>query len=209
MKRLFPLVLALMLMFSVSAIAEEAAVETAEITYVEVALDSEIMLDGDFSAMAVIQRTDGSCDGGIVIYKDAETGNAISFKVRWNEDARADFYGAKDVNGTWGFRIADEYYEWLKDCFVSVDEGWDASTDTAMTLTVTVVGTMATVTMKGNVTGMEGTINFDLTKSPWLDYEEKETEVLVLNSGTLGLSFNGGEALQLFVDEATYLANQE
>jgi len=96
---------------------------------------------------------------------------------------------------------------WLKDCYVSVDEGWDTTADTKMILTVTVEDGFAYVTMKGDVTGKEGTLTFDLSKSPWLDWEEKEAAPELFTEGYLGFQFNGGEALQLFVDEATYAAN--
>ncbi len=208
MKCLFVLVMAAMLLLSACAFAENVEPEP-EIVYVEIALDQTIQLNGDFSAKVVMKPVDTRCEGGIAFYDDGE-GYSYSFKVRWNEAKRADFYGAKDVGGAWkGFLIADEYQEWLKDCFVSVDEGWDATTDTQMTLIVTVKGTMATVTMQGDVTGKEGTVHFDLTKSPWLDWEEKEAEPLVKTVGGLHTVIAAGEAVQLFVDKATYDANQK
>ncbi len=208
MKKFFALLFATMMLCSIYAFAEEApATETpVEITYVEIPVDGQIAVSGNFSAKLVIERKDGSLDGGIIFYQDPETGYSYGFKVRWNEDARADFYGVKDIAGAWGgFLICEEYQEWLKDCFVSVDEGWNASTDTAMTLTVTVEETVATVTMEGNVTGKSGTVHFDLTKSPWLDWEEKETEVLVLTEGLLFWVGNG-TPVQMFIDTDTYAA---
>ena len=203
MKKFFSLILATMMMFSACAFAEEAP---AEITYVEIPVDGQIAVSGNFSAKVVVERKDGFLDGGIMFYQNPETGYAYGMKVRWNEDKRADFYGVKDIAGSWGgFMICEEYQEWLKDCFVSVDEGWDATTDTSMTLTVTVGGTVATVTMEGNVTGKSGTIHFDLTKSPWLDWEEKEVEVLVLTEGLLFWAGNG-TPLQMFIDADTYAA---
>ena len=203
MKKFIALFLAALMLCAICAVAEETP---AEITYVEIPVDSQIAIAGDFSAKLVVERKDGGLDGGIMFYQNPETGYAYGFKVRWNEDRRADFYGVKDIAGSWGgFLIAEEYQEWLKDCYVSVDEGWDATTDTKMTLVVTVEGTMATVTMTGDVTGKTGTIHFDLTKSPWLDWEEKEAEVLVLNEGMLFWTGHG-TPLQLFVDADSYAA---
>jgi len=206
MKKIFSLLLVTLLLISVTALAESTA---PVYEYVDVPVDSTIKLDGDFSIRFSIERVDGKCDRGLLFYLD-DAGDSYGFKVRWNDNNRADFYGVKNVGGTWkGFLIADEYQEFLKDCFVSVDEGWDTTQDTQMELTITVQGTMATVTMKGNVTGKEGTIHFDLTKSPWLDFEEKEATPLVLSSGTTRFDLNGGNVLSFSVDSATYAANQK
>lgn len=206
MKKFLSLLLVTLMLISVTALAESTA---PVYEYVEVPVDSTIMLDGDCSIRFSIERVDGKCDSGIMFYLDEE-GNAYGFKVRWNDNNRADFYGVKNVGGTWkGFLIAEEYQEWLKDCYVSVDDGWDTTEDTQMQMTITVQGTMATVTMKGNVTGKEGTIHFDLTKSPWLDFEEKESNPIILTSGTTRFDLNGGNILSFSVDSATYAANQK
>ncbi len=185
-----------------STMVNNMEVDTSQ--WIEVPVDSRIAVSGDFSAKLVVQRDGGNLDGGLMFYHNDASG--YGFKVRWNEDSRADLYGIKDVAGAWGgFLICEEYQEWLKDCFVSVDEGWDATADTAMILTIEVQGTMATVTMEGNVTGKSGTIHFDLTKSPWLDWEEKELEPLVLSEGSLFYA-GSGTPVQLFVDPDTYHA---
>jgi len=187
----------------------DAEVEAeGEYKYVEVPIDADVYVSGKFSVRTVVHRVDGRLDGGIAICHNRDTNSDYAFKVRWLEDRRADFYGVKDVNGAWkGFLIGEENMLWLKDCYVSVDEGWDTTADTKMILTVTVEDGFAYVTMKGDVTGKEGTLTFDLSKSPWLDWEEKEAAPELFTEGYLGFQFNGGEALQLFVDEATYAAN--
>ena len=183
-----------------------SAVPAESAEWVEVPVDSRIAVKGDFKAKVVVTRDNGVLDGGLTFYHNEASGYSYGMKVRWNEDKRADFYGIKDIAGAWGgFLIAEEYQEWMKDCYVSVDEGWDASADTKMTLTISVEGTMATVTMTGDVTGKSGTIHFDLTKSPWLDWEEKELEPQVLTEGLLFCN-GSGTPLQLFIDVDTYNA---
>jgi len=60
------------------------------------------------------------------------------------------------------------------------------------------------MTMKGDVTGTEGTVHFDLTKSAWKDWEETEAEVNVLTAGLLNVINHNGEISELYIDAATY-----
>ncbi len=191
------------------ALTTFACAEEAEPEFVEVPLDAALTVSGNFSAKFVVTRgASDQLDGGLTFYRSGDT--YLGFNVRRVSDDRVDFYGTKFIDGKWmGFLIAEENQEWLKDCYVSVDDGWDATTDTNITVTVIVKDGMATVTAQGDVTGKSGTLHFDLTKSPWFDWEERETEPLQLTEGALMFSFVGGEAVQLFVDADTYAANQQ
>lgn len=209
MKKVFALLLTLAMVFAMTAIAEEPATEAAvEIEYVEIPLDADIKLNGNFSAKLVLNYGDSEkIDSGLMFYTNE--GYQYGFKVRRESANRVDFYGVKDVDGSWkGFLIAEEYQEWLKDCYVSVDDGWDATEDRNITLIITVTDGIATVTAKGDVTGKEGTVHFDLSKSAWKDYEESESEPLVLTEGGMALGLGGGQVVQLFIDADTYAANQ-
>lgn len=150
-------------------------------------------IKGDFSARAVIERTSDTpnLEAGIRFYY-AEDRSYYAFFVRWVDLNRCDFYGAKYIAGQFmGFLIAEEYQESGKDCYVSVDEAWDAQDDTAMTLTVDVLGSVATVTMTGNNTGYSGTLHFDLTKSARLDGKATEANPVVLREGMLRRASRG------------------
>ena len=125
-------------------------------------------MKGDFTATAVIDRADNDrIEGtGIVIYANEDGSDRYGVYVRSDVTAdRVDFYMDKHENGNWlGFLIAEEYQATGKDCFVSVDEGWDATSDESFTLSVKVEGKYATVRMTGNNSGKYGELTFDLTE---------------------------------------------
>jgi len=183
-----------------------SAYSESEIEYQDI-VDETIVLNGDFSAKVVLtpnKLAKPNTEGGIRFYYD-ESSTYYVFYVRWLEPQRCDFYGAKYINGAFkGFLIAEEYEESHKDCFVSIDEAWDASVDTAMELTVTVRGNIATVTMTGNVSEISGTLHFDLTKSPWLDGKYTESQPMVWKNGELRKAARGGKLSNFKVDKSTY-----
>ncbi len=177
-----------------------------EIEYVEIG-DRVVSVDGDFSARAVLTPKDPDApnmEGGIRLrYREDMT--YYAFFVRWTSSSRCDFYGSKYVAGRFmGFLIAEEYEETRKDCFVSVDDAWDATDDESMTLTVSVRGDLATVTMTGDRTGYGATLHFDLTKSAWLDGRYSESSPEALRGGILKKALRGGAYQSFAVDRATY-----
>ncbi len=178
-----------------------------EIEYISLEKTEYPTVKGDFSARAVIQRTSDTpnLEAGIRFYY-AEDRSYYAFFVRWTDLNRCDFYGTKYIAGqNMGFLIAEEYQESGKDCYVSVDEAWDAQDDTAMTLTVDVLGSVAAVTMTGNNTGYSGTLHFDLTKSARMGGKATEVNPVVLREGMLRRASRGTCAYTFFgLDKYTY-----
>jgi hypothetical protein len=158
----------------------------------------DIYLTTDFEASVDVSKDEnGRCEAGIIFYashgEEGADRSLYGFVVRFHDVNRADFYGTKFINGEWkGFLIAEEYQDTLKDCFVSADEGWDATTDTVMNLKVKVEGRKATVTMSGNNTGKSGTLTFDLDKSACLGVYTERDNIAKFYEGKIGLNFNGG-----------------
>ena len=208
MKKILSILLIAVMLFPVFTLAENTAEypEIPEVEFVPVPVDAVLTVEGDFSVRWVSPRVvPEKFEGGIQFYKSE--GYCYELKARsvYDDGKRVDFYGSKQLPGTWGgFLMCEEYYEWLKDCFVSVDEGWDASKETAFIFTVHVRGNIATMTMEGNVTGTTGTVHFDLTKSAWKDWEETENEVKVLTAGTLNIIDHNGKISELYIDADTY-----
>lgn len=205
MKRFF---LALMVVTMMAACAPFACAEGIE--YVEMEGDP-ITLNGDFCARTVIERKDPekySAEGGIRAYY-ADDMTYYAFFIRWVSENRCDFYVSKYLSGQFmGFMIAEEYEETGKDCFVSVDDAWDASSDRDITLEVKVRDHIATVTMTGATTGYSGTLHFDLTKSAILNGKKTESEPRVLTQGLLKKAIKGsGTYLSFAVDADTYAGN--
>ena len=140
------------------------------------AVSADNLVDGDFTATVTVTRdaNTGSSWAGIMFYASSTPTSAnwddvfyfAGVRFDAGNPARVDLVLEKQCEGsTWGgFLIAEEYQATQKDCFVSVDDGWDATTDNSCTLTVSVKGTMATVTMTGNTTGRTVTMHYDLTK---------------------------------------------
>ncbi len=129
--------------------------------------DENTFVKGDFKATATVTRAaDGMVTAGMVFYRDDTTNSQYAFYVRSDSDpARVDFYGEKIIDDQWvGFLIAEEYEATGKDCFVSVDDGWDATADNVFTLEVDVQDGMAYVKLTGETTGQFGMLTYDLSK---------------------------------------------
>lgn len=201
LKELLCMLLVLCTMMSMTGASAEA------LTYVGLEKTEYPVVKGDFSARAVIERTrdNPNLEAGIRFYY-TEDRSYYAFFVRWTDASRCDFYGTKYVAGqNMGFLIAEEYQETGKDCYVSVDEAWDAQDDTAMTLTVDVLGSIATVTMTGNNTGYSGTLHFDLTKSARMDGKLTEANPVVFREGMIRRASRGTCTYTFFgLDQYTY-----
>lgn len=172
--------------------------DTTPTTGVQTTDDENTMVSGDFKASAtVVREPGGRLLAGIVLYRDDQTDSHYAFYVRSDLSRdRVDFFGEKLVySERIGYMIADEYEAYMKDCFVSVDDGWDATLDNTFTLEVEVKGNLAKVKLTGDTTKKSGMLTYDLTKPAM-----GEREVESWNKGYVYTNFVIGDAGNLKVD---------
>ncbi len=168
----------------------------------------QMSLNGNFTASAAFSRKDGKLEGGIAFYINGDTSSRFGACVRWMSDKRVDAYLTKIVNDRWKGYLIGEGYETAnnggpKDCFVSVDAGWDASADTEILLTLMVAGSKARLSIFGNNTKQYGEVLYDLTSSAYL-YIYTEPTVSTWSSGELAVYFeDAGGNVRDFVCNVT------
>lgn len=151
----------------------------------------DVAVEKDFTLSVELDRMTTDC--GIFFYADDAQQAYFSVKIRWLSVERTDFYACRNYGGAWeGFLIPEEYQLNKKDCFVSVDEGWDTSSDPSMILDIVVVGDTLTVTMTGTGSGNYGTLTYDLRKPAHLDGSYKDNREPLPKVGAVGVCANDG-----------------
>lgn len=150
-----------------------------------------VKLDGDFRMSAIINRV--THDSGVFFWADTDRTTFYSVKLRQIGSDRTDFYVCRNQNGDWlGFLISEEELAKgsTKDCYVSVDEGWNTTDDNSFRLDLAVTGNILTVTLTGSTTGKSGTQTYDLTKATWKDGAYGEKTGLLPAEGSVGFMDN-------------------
>lgn len=181
-----------------------ACAQAEGITYVD-AGDKTVQMEDDFSLRAVVQRKSakGAMECTIRFYEQDES--CYTVYLRWMRGKRVDLSIEKHVKGEFkGSMIAMENEGAHKLNYVSVDDGWDATDDTELELVLTVRENIASLAMKGNVTGNNVTLHYDLTATPWLEgMTVGEHNPVKLNKGTMTPDIRGGTLAALEVDVNT------
>ena len=194
------LLLIALLLGMAPALANEA--DAVEFAAVE---DEAIQLKDDFAVKAILARKNARAplESSFQFYADGSA-TYFSLAVRWMRASRLDFYLEKYVDGQYiGSLIAEEFDGAKKAGYVSTNDGWDASQETAVETVLMVRDHIATVTVTGNVSNVSKTLHFDLTKAPWLADKFTEKKPVLMTKGPLKYTIRGGSFEFIGVDAAT------